>query len=270
MSLEAMPDAPDEEWIRAWLDQSNQFNRQVAAALERGISTADNTTSGFRTVDLTHGQSITIANPLSVPIQGVWPVRCVGLTTGTDGKPNGGQYRLVRPDIDWQPTNKPDGSISLAPYFPTYGMTTGYAGETKNSFLASASAVSLTNNTRANINSLSLDPGEWLVTAHGQFSGAPTGTQILTEISTVSATGTDSVSGDNQAVGPTMPNANSTLTQTVASRPYSITATTTVYQIARALFSGGAISGYGRLTAWRTQPYMTGRVGRTTLFFFGG
>lgn len=126
----------------------------------------------------------------------------------------------------------------------------GFIGEQIRATVASGSAVSLTNNTSANVTSISLTAGIWDVSSNCCFGGSPTGfTGSTSSISTTSATG--GTIGDNSVGNPTAPaGANTSLV--IPSYRLSLTAaSTTVYLVAFGLFSGGTLNAFGRISATR-------------------
>lgn len=126
----------------------------------------------------------------------------------------------------------------------------GFIGEQIRSFVGAGSAVNLTNNTAANITSISLTAGIWDVSCVCSYvTGAITGTSIEVSINTVSATrGTQ---GDNICASPMMPTTNSQATLVIPSYRLTLSATTTVYMVGFSLFSVGTQAAFGRLSATR-------------------
>lgn len=269
MPLEGMPDAPDEEWLRAFLDQHNALGRQVVNAIQGQLTTEENTTSRTKTVDLVHGQSITVSNPLSVPIQGIYAIGCIGLETGSDGKPNGGIYDLAIPDIVAKPSTKSDGSWIVTAYYPTSGLSTGYVGERVESYNSTPVPITVSG-TSYDITSIALAAGEWDVSFGGNFTNiAITGTSSRFWTNNTSATDPGN-NGQQRAVTPTVPTAVAGVTLTIANYHVSTTTSRTQYLSAAMTFTAGAPTATGRISATRTQAYLTGRTGRVKLFFFGG
>lgn len=124
----------------------------------------------------------------------------------------------------------------------------GFIGEQIRSTVSSASAITLTNPTAANVTSISLTAGIWDVSGVVMFNGAVTGTATGASINTVSATlGTQ---GDNYVTSTTVP---TTLDYgiTIPSYRISLTSTTTVYLVAIELFTVGTAKAYGRISATR-------------------
>jgi hypothetical protein len=283
MALEAMPDAPDEEWLRALVDHGNSVDRQVVGAFQRQITTEDNTTSRAKDLNLVHGVPVTVANPLDVPIQGIYAIGCTGLEVGTDGKPNGGIYDLATPEIVAKPSTKSDGSWIVTAYYPTDGLTSGYVGETVGpiSRIRSA-ATAMTDNVALNVcaqPSISVPAGQWVISGGvgGVLNAATNFTRLVAAVSLVSATlpatGTAEVPTDGEyrtelQLPSGVPGGN---VQTRAfSYPATFTTTTTLFLVGFARFTVNSFSAFGSLAATRIAPYMTGRTGRVKLFFFGG
>lgn len=123
----------------------------------------------------------------------------------------------------------------------------GYIGEIILGSRVPGSALALTNTVAANLTSISLTAGNWLVFGSTSFTGSPTGTTLVGSINTVSAT----TAFPAHSQSPTMPNANSDNDLCIPPLTLSLSATTTVYLVAQANFTGGAVSSYGEITAVR-------------------
>ncbi len=123
-------------------------------------------------------------------------------------------------------------------------------GTTASQAVASGSAISLTTATNANLASVSLAAGTWLVSGIVQFGGTPTvsGPQQVS-ISTTSAT--HSTLGDTsvQSVWLTTNFTVGTLPVTVPGAIVTVGATTTVYLVVSGVFSGGSMTAFGRISA---------------------
>lgn len=135
----------------------------------------------------------------------------------------------------------------------------GNIGELISSTVLLGSAVSLTNNTAANMTSISLSPGDWDVWCNLVFTGATTTTINYFQggISTTSATLPGS-NGDTQiTVGDTgrtlFQNVNGYSMPTVGPTRVSLAATTTYYCVANAGFATSTASVYGKLQARRRR-----------------
>ena len=124
-------------------------------------------------------------------------------------------------------------------------------GEQINSYVPVGSAITLTNNTAANITSISLSPGNWDITAIGNIAGTLTGTASTISISDTSATLSPN-DGDQTARTPISPTAASPITLTVPSFRVFLTTTTTYYLVAAAAFTVGTATAYGRISAVRS------------------
>lgn len=126
----------------------------------------------------------------------------------------------------------------------------GFLGEQIRATLASGSAVAVSTNTAVNITSISLTAGVWDVSAVALFGGGgATGLLLEGSINTTSATrGTN---GDNAVGTSAMPTASGASGVSVPSYRITLTATTTVYLVAFALFTIGALTGFGRISATR-------------------
>lgn len=264
VSREDLQGAPD--WVDPLLTASNEFQEQATAALERPLLTGV-----LDTYDFVHGVEQIIKSPLGVMPSGVSDVRCRGVTVDSAGKPTGAFYTLGVSRIDWRPVQSRPGEpirVGVTAYFaPT--STSGYVGESSRSAIASASAVSLTTTTAADVTSISLGAGEWDISGLIINGGSPTGfTEFGGAVNTTSANiGT---SGDNQGLCVLAGGIPTITSISVPPRRYTLTTTTSVYLVARAVFTGGTCTAYGRIEAVRAQDYSTGLRGKITLRFDGG
>lgn len=132
---------------------------------------------------------------------------------------------------------------------------TGFIGEEIRSFIPAASAITLSTGTGDNITTISLEAGIYDVSCVVQFSGAGgsvTGVQFVGGISLVSDTVDIGLAGgDAIASIPTAPTASSDVTVSIPSHRMLISGTTTVYLVARAIFSVGTVASFGRISATR-------------------
>jgi hypothetical protein len=130
----------------------------------------------------------------------------------------------------------------------------GNVGEFISSTVVQGSAVALTNNTPANVTSISLTAGDWDVWFIGYFNPAGTTniTLLSTSISTTSAT-MDNNPGNLgiYSTGAQVP--GNPIGVTAGPRRVSIAATTTVFAVANALFTVSTLGGYGILRARRVR-----------------
>ena len=124
----------------------------------------------------------------------------------------------------------------------------GMVGEQIRATLAKGSAVSLPTGTVTNITSIALTAGIWDVSAVTQYSGMITGSSTAMSIVTTSATiGTQ---GDNYITSPMISTAVDAVL-TIPSYRLSLSTTTTVYLTASSVYTVGAVTGYGRISATR-------------------
>jgi hypothetical protein len=128
----------------------------------------------------------------------------------------------------------------------------GTLGEYVESKVASGSPVSLTTATAANITSISLTAGDWDVEGNISIAGASaTYTQGVGSIGTTSATlatdGTEVYSGAQFTL------LSVTDGVTIPRKRINVSATSTVYLVAKATFSAGTMGGYGSINARRVR-----------------
>lgn len=130
--------------------------------------------------------------------------------------------------------------------------STGNIGEYVQSVIAPASAVSLTSTIVANVTSISLTAGDWDVTGIVGFTAYTTGSYVAMGISSTSATLNTTTLGEN---GVFLANNAPTVDShaVVPSYRVSISGTTTYYLVARAGFTVGSCTAYGRISARRVR-----------------
>lgn len=128
-------------------------------------------------------------------------------------------------------------------------------GEYIESVIAAGSPVTLTNNTTANITSISLTAGDWDVNAAGVFAPAATTSQtfVITSISLTTAT-LDTTNGRSVQIPTAAFVAGSVSTnQSLAPVRFSLSGTTTVFLVMRAGFTVSTAGGYGMIRARRVR-----------------
>lgn len=129
----------------------------------------------------------------------------------------------------------------------------GTYGQFLTNTLASGSAVSLTTTTTANITSISLTAGDWMVFGTGAFNPDTTTTVTYTKtgISTTSATfgGQGSFATAPMAV---VDNSEDVVMATPMVH-VNVSTTTTVYLVSAAAFAASTMTGYGQIIAWRVR-----------------
>ena len=128
----------------------------------------------------------------------------------------------------------------------------GVVGEYTSSLVASGSAVSLTNNTTANITSISLTAGDWDVDGHVNFTET-TSTVTARSAGLTSTSATVPTDGSEAFCGVQSTVTSETNSITPSRKRFSLSATTTVYLVGRASFSAGTCTGFGQITARRAR-----------------
>lgn len=120
------------------------------------------------------------------------------------------------------------------------------------SAIPSGSAISLTTATNANVTSISLPAGKWAISGIVQYGGTPTvsGAQQAS-ISDISATHGTLGNSSVQTVWNTASFVSGNVPITIPSYIQTFVATTTVYLVASGTFSGGTMTAYGRINAFR-------------------
>lgn len=129
---------------------------------------------------------------------------------------------------------------------------TGYVGEYVENKVAVGSATAMTNNTTANITSISLTAGDWDVeglvniqATGGTFTSRSAGINVTS--ATIPTDGTESLNTNITSI------AAITIPFPIPRKRVSVSATTTVYLVARGSFSAGTVSGYGFINARRVR-----------------
>jgi hypothetical protein len=128
----------------------------------------------------------------------------------------------------------------------------GAVGEYTSSLVASGSAVSLSNNTGANITSISLTAGDWDVGGSVNFTET-TSTVTGRSAGVTSTTATVPTDGSEAFCGVQSTVTSETNSITLSRKRFSLSATTTIYLVAKASFSAGTCAGFGQITARRAR-----------------
>ncbi len=116
------------------------------------------------------------------------------------------------------------------------------------------SSLALTTATPATLTSITLAAGEWDISAVGGLTGTPTGgTEWSLGIATTGNSFTGSVIGDSKVQRQEMPISGIDSIQSIPSVKVSHAASTTYYLVGQATFTGGSVSGYGRISARRIR-----------------
>lgn len=126
----------------------------------------------------------------------------------------------------------------------------GFIGEQIRSSVLVGSAVVLSNGTVANVTSISLTAGIWDVSLVAAFTGSGTATNLLANISSTSASIVGN-QGDNVVQTSISGNANTDSYLTIPSYRVTLSSTTSIYLVVRALFASGAVTAYGTIRATR-------------------
>ncbi len=188
----------------------------------------------------TTGIKFSAANGLA---QQMWLSPAGGLAIGT--ATDAGAGNLLVNGI-----TKPSGGILGV--ITNSNPTAGHVGEVISSAVAVGSHVSLTTATAANITSISLTAGDWLVSGNANFdSSAATVTATTASIGSTSATlATDGTEGYSNAQTTIL---SGTDTVTLPSKRISLSGTTTVYLVGQVTFSAGTANGFGSISAVRIR-----------------
>lgn len=281
LSRDELTDAPEEDWLNQKLEHDNQLGRQVVSTINQSLPILNSPTSQLVSLQLVHAASVTVKNPLSVPIKSVMAVACVGLSVDSTGKPNRGTYNLGLPQIEWHQSGKEDGSVIITTTFPSPVTAAKTISRTRTNATALTSPNALNVGTTT---SIVLTPGLWRLSGGVGFVHTATTsiTNYLAGVSATSATlpATDTTmlptNGEVMATWSqpaTVPNTGSGSANTVTLPTYEVDvaqgSTRELFLIARGIFTVAALSAFGYLEArYRGMP--SGTMGQVTLFFAGG
>jgi hypothetical protein len=150
-------------------------------------------------------------------------------------------------------TGATGGSVAVKGTNTNDSASAGYVGEYLSSTVVLGSAVSLTNDTTANVTSISLTAGDWDVSGVVAFNpnAATTMTACRGAISTTSAT--VPTAGNEGYAWQANPGTGLPVAVATGSARVSLNATTTVYLVARSTFAVNTQSAYGTISARRVR-----------------
>ncbi len=260
-------------------DALGDFQDATVQALAGGLTSA-NTTSSHAEYDLVHNVETRIKAPIGGRVLGCYAIGCTGVRVDSSGKPTRELYALDMPAISWRYGT--EGLIVKA----TYPQTTGLIGEMLGPISrVRSNALALTTTTPVNVattTSLTLTPGEWVIS--GAIGIDPAATTVITlvvyGITLTSATlpGADTIAvptlgevryDQNYPAGYVPVNE---VTWPIA--PYRVTvaagATMPLYLFSRADFATSTAAVYGSMEARRVAKTDAALRGRVRLYFFGG
>jgi hypothetical protein len=219
-----------------------------------------NNVSGANRVDFANGKGVHDANGNEVVLFGTTASAVNEFTAtnaATGGKPvlaaTGGDTNIIM-----QLQGKGTGGVEIEGTATNDSATAGYVGEVITANVAVGSAVSLTTNTVANVTSISLTAGDWDVSGQVAFSfGASTSyTSLIGAINTTSATQPDAnliASPRYRVEGSAVAPGAVEMSIPTGTGRLSLSATTTVYLVARATFTVSTMAAYGFIWARRAR-----------------
>ncbi len=145
ISTDELEGADAEPWPK-FIEQYNELGRQVVANINRSGPFLDCPTSRLISLDMVHAASVTVKNPLDVPIKSIAVVSCVGLSVDSTGKPTRGVYNLGYPTLEWHNSTKADGSVVITPnYPPPLGLVDLWRSTSQSSAVSTVTPVQWTN-----------------------------------------------------------------------------------------------------------------------------
>lgn len=221
---------PGQPFSARFISNYSQMVVQLNQMLGGGLLVGDNMNACWLTQSCTHNVGVTIANPLqnkSAPKQ-------VALFPALSAIAN----------YTWSYSSSTNNISLTVNYQSAYGVNTSVSAS-----VAVASSVTLSNATATDLTTISLAPGAYDVSCVMGLtrSGTVVTTQAIANISLT--TGTLATIGDGRFDSVTGPTAINQC-YSIPSWPLTVSATTTVYLVAQAAFSGGTtLKAYGRISA---------------------
>lgn len=283
LGKDELTDPPEEDWLNQKLEHDNELGRQIVSNINQNLPFLNSQVTKLGDpLTLVHGASVTVKNPLSVPIRSVIAVACIGLSVDSTGKPTRGTYNLGLPQIEWHPSGKQDGSVVVTAIFPPPTSGSGAEGETQTISRVRSANQALTSPNAVNVTaagSTTLTVGNWLVRGAVGFNFAGTTSVTVLQASVSKTTG--AVSAADTIAVPTAGEYRhlQNMPATVLGGDFvipipaylaSVSVDTPLFLVAAATFSISTASCFGFLQAQRVIPYQTGVTGKVTLFFAGG
>lgn len=240
--------------------------RQVRFALGGNLTIRDNAyaaiiTLGYQgnsTQTLTTGTEYTFQNPLKTEPIGFTPIM------GIDA--NGSAIATPICSLN---LGRTDGLMGITPSF-----SDSTIGSQVRTFTNLSSSVAITNNTTANIASITVPAGvhdlSTITYLNGSGGSGLTGTAFVTGISLTSAVMTPtSTAGDSRADIPTMPTATSAVTLSIPQFRISVLSSTAYFLVINSLFTVGNATAWGRISSVKVAP-PTNYSGIVTGILWGG
>lgn len=179
----------------------------------------------------------------------VSPVNYIGITNNATGLVPLISAVGTDTNIPIQISGKGTAGVNLGGTTSAIGAPAGAVGEVITSFIPVASAISLTNATPANVTSLSLPAGDWMIEGNINFAGNTTNIMLaicwssFTSASVPDASlynGFSAGSGMFNGIGISIPKQN-----------YRFSSTTIIYLSCQADFGSGTVTACGSLQAQR-------------------
>lgn len=160
---------------------------------------------------------------------------------------------------DWRVTSVTGGNSGMPMgrqdgHSPEFGTVGDYTQRTNNGF----SSVVLTNNTSANLESVALSPGTYVVFGYAGFTATSAATTTSTQwglsltSASLPATPDESYGAEQYGAGQAISTTTFPFQTGMVMKPVSVNTTTTVYLVGRAAFSG-AVSGGGTIFPLRVS-----------------
>src|SRR5258708_287466 len=177
-------------------------------------------------------------------------VNCVLQSSNTNAATGAGTFTN---DLNTYPNTSTINTTTIN-FLGTKGIplsTAPAAGTIGEQIRSGVTSVSVTNNTLLNVTSINITAGIWDVSAAAVyvFTGASTDSELGISTNTASFTGT--VLGDSHSVMAITGTANNDVAHAVPSFRVSLSSTVTYYLVGYALFSTGACTTNGRISATR-------------------
>lgn len=223
------------------------YRADLVALLNGGLFLGENAKCALVELDCQHGVQQPLGIPRGFKPRAFWPFEAetVEVLTGRPiNRPLGTFQQLVgNPVLDF---TRPDGLLGITvQYAPPLG---DISLSTFNPGAAQSNTVDLV------LASLTLNPGPWILSATMGLVGIPTGFTLGLLSITTAVTNIGSDANGERVFTAAVPTATANSQLVIAGLPKTVTTPTTYNAVMRANFTGGSVSGYGRLSALRTGP----------------
>lgn len=226
---------------------NNTLAGQTGTGAYAGDNTPTLTTPIIGTIKDANSNTILLLNPTASAVNYMQ-----FNNSATAGGGNGGNIALTISGADTNVTlqlaGKGTSGVVVQGRSNGNSVATGYVGEVVSANVLSSAPVSLSNNTGANVTSISLTAGDWDVHGNVGFLVGGTCTAINAQVTTTSAT-----LGDYSLHARIAPSTSQNNALTCPILRVNVSTTTTVYLVAYASFTTSTVTACGSIYARRSS-----------------